>query len=421
VALLFALVLALQTPSAPACRDAADCRAQAEAAAARGDLETFHDLAWRAFQKARPNDTDLMYLLARAQAMSGRYDDAIVMLGRIADLGGHNDAATNEAFARVRLLPKWAEVASKIGAASPPAATANLAPPPAPAPAPAAASGGAAMRSAASPAAPGAAPEEALTFDASNGTPLAVAHDTVSRRFLLAHRSPALLVVVDEVSHHVVNYASASSAGFYDELTGFAVDDRRGDLWVVSAKGDGSSSILHKLQLVSGRRLMEVPLPDGAGASRLAAVTVTPDGTVYAVDADSRVFRLRPGAKRLESFMRLDAPHPTAIAAADNGVLYVAADGGLVRVDVTSRAASRVKSVEDLTGFDSLAWRSGSLVGVERAGQAYLVVRVPLDGAGTRAQPRAILAATPAPIVGTLASDGFYFVDGGSIKFLRLR
>jgi hypothetical protein len=419
VALLFALVLALQTSSVPACGDAADCRTQAEAAAARDDFEAFHELSWRALRKGRPNDTDLMYLLARAQAMSGRYDDAIVMLGRIADFGGHNDAATNQAFERVRLLPKWAEVAAKIGAPLPPPAAAtapaNLAPPPV------AAKGGGVAKSAASPA--GAAPEETLTFDASNLTPLAVGHDAVSRRFLLAHRSPARLVVVDELSHHVVNYASGSSAGFYDELTGFAIDSRRGDLWVVSAKGEGAgaSSILHKLQLVSGRRLMEVPLPEDAGATHLAAVTVTPDGTVYALDADSRVFRLRPGAKRLESFMRVDAQHPAALAAADDRVLYIAADGGLVHVDVTSHAASPVKSVEDLTGFDSLAWRSGSLIGVERAGQAYLVVRVALDGAGTRAQPRAILAATTAPIVGTLTNDGFYFVDGGSIKLVRLK
>ena len=47
----------------------------------------FHDLAWRAVQKGKPNDPDLMLLLARAQSLSGRPGDALVMLGRIVDLG----------------------------------------------------------------------------------------------------------------------------------------------------------------------------------------------------------------------------------------------------------------------------------------------------------------------------------------------
>jgi hypothetical protein len=98
VPLLFALVLFMQPPAAPACVDDADCRAEAQAAAARGDFETFHDLAWRTIQKGRRNDTDLMYLLARAQSLSGRLDDALVMLERIVDLGGKPDVATNPRF-----------------------------------------------------------------------------------------------------------------------------------------------------------------------------------------------------------------------------------------------------------------------------------------------------------------------------------
>src|SRR4029453_12899702 len=103
--LLLAAMLMLQSPSA--CADAASCRADAEAAAARGEFETFHDLAWRAVQKGRPNDPALMLLLARAQALSGRPDDAIVMLGRLADLHAPIDLAVHD-FDRVRLRPGWA-------------------------------------------------------------------------------------------------------------------------------------------------------------------------------------------------------------------------------------------------------------------------------------------------------------------------
>src|SRR6516162_10300875 len=114
-----------QTAPGPACADAAECRAQAEAAASRGDYETFHDLAWRAVQKGRRNDKDLMFLLARAQSLSGRPDDALVMLERIVDLGGKPEVASNADFARVRQLARWSEVAAKFGATATPAADAT--------------------------------------------------------------------------------------------------------------------------------------------------------------------------------------------------------------------------------------------------------------------------------------------------------
>lgn len=264
-----------------------------------------------------------------------------------------------------------------------------------------------------------------LSFDTPSLTPVAMAHDAVSRRFVLGDRSSSRLFIIDEVSRHVVNYASAATAGFYNQLTGFAIDARRGDLWVASARGTGpdAASVLHKLQLVSGRTLMEVPPADGTGATRLVDVTVAPDGTVYAIDdVDARLFRVRPGARRLEQVMRLEAEHPTALTAADDRVLYVAADGALLRVDLAANKTTRVKSVEELTGFVSLAWHAGALVGVERVAGSFLVVRIALDPSGTRAQPRAILAASIEPTVGTLTPDGFYYLaTPGAIRLVRLR
>lgn len=232
-------------------------------------------------------------------------------------------------------------------------------------------------------------------------------------------------MIVDEVSHHVVNYASAATAGFYDDLTAFAIDPRRGDLWVTSAKGDDAdtTSRVHKLQLVSGRTLMQVRLPETAGATKLVGVAVTPDGTVYAIDAiSSRLFRARPGARQMDLVTRLDVHNPTAITAPDDRALYVGSDDGLARVDLATNTVSRVKSIEQLTRFTSLAWRGNALVGVERVGDSYLVVRVVLDNSGTRAQPRAILAASPDPIVGTLTPEGYYYLAApGTIRLVKVR
>src|ERR1700750_1652401 len=104
---------AIQSPRAGECSEAAECRQMAIAAAERGDYETFHDLAWRAVQTGPARDPALMLLLARAQALSGRPHDALVMLERLAEMGVASDAETNPDFSRTRQLPGWPEVAAR--------------------------------------------------------------------------------------------------------------------------------------------------------------------------------------------------------------------------------------------------------------------------------------------------------------------
>ena len=342
-------------------------------AAARGDAETFHDLAWRAVQKGKPNDPALMLLLARAQSLSGRPGDALVMLTRLLDLGVTPDIAADPDFARVRALARWPELEARLAGRPAPAAPGT---PPAPV-----APGAPAPPAPAAPPSPPA-PPSGLTFSAPGLKPFALAHDAVSRRFVLGDREAHRLLIVDEVSHNVVNYVGSASAGFLDQVTGFTIDPRRGDLWVVSAAGEGAGAIsaLHKLQLVSGRPLFEVRAPDRSGPVRFAGVAVAPDGTVYVLDGQgSRLFRLPPGARTLDLVMSVDAPGAAAIASADDRTLFIAGPAGILRVDLAARTAAPVKSPDDLGGFESLAWRGGTLIGVQHAGDSYLVVRLKLD------------------------------------------
>jgi hypothetical protein len=249
-------------------------------------------------------------------------------------------------------------------------------------------------------------------------------HDAVSRRFVVGDRRANRLLVLDEISHNVVTFVGAASAGFLGQITGFTIDARRGDLWVVSAEGDEAAavSVLHKLQLVSGRRLLEARVGERAGPVRFAAVAVSPDGTVYALDArEPRLFRLRPGARTLDLVMRLDGRTPTALAAADDRTLYVATAAGLVRIDPMARSAVPITSADTLGALDSLAWRAGALHGIERLAGSYLVVRLRFDPSGTRLRPRQILAASPTPIVGTLADGSFFYLSADSLRRVSLR
>src|SRR6476659_7473953 len=104
------------------CNEWHECRQLALDAAAAGEYERFHDLAWRTLQTGPKNDPALMYLLARAQSLSGRPGDALVMLQRLRAMGVTTDAATSDDFRRVRSLPAWAE----FGNATPGAETAGV-------------------------------------------------------------------------------------------------------------------------------------------------------------------------------------------------------------------------------------------------------------------------------------------------------
>ena len=272
------LLIAAGQSSAPAtCRESQECRQLALDAANRGDFQQFHDLAWRAMQTGRPRDTALMYLLARAQALSGRPHDALVMLQRMTMMGAPpTDAATNEDFARTRELPGWPEFEALItGGTAAPAKTAAAPSSPAAASRPAAA----AAPTAATPAASGtrsasvsSAAGTVARFSANRFADAGLAYDAVSRRFVVGDASERKLMVVGVDADHATDMVRAESAGFRD-VAALDIDERRGDLWVASTGDDKSA--LHRLQLVSGRPLRTYAPAASLGRTDLADLAVS--------------------------------------------------------------------------------------------------------------------------------------------------
>ena len=443
--LFFVLSISIQDPSSrPECKEWHECRQLALDAASRQDYETFHDLAWRAVQTGPRNDPALMYLLARAQSLSGRPADALVMLQRLAQMGTKTDAATNDDFRRVRALPGWAEFDASAAPASetqPSPAASTVQPPAAVQPESSVrdASAGAMPPPAASArpldtapkavepraSAAVALPIESIRFTASSSTPAGIAYDAVSRRFIVGDRAGSKLTVVDEFSQHVANLASAQTAGF-GTLAAFEIDPRQGNLWVVSGKASppGATSsnetppvhtTLHKLQLVSGRVLQSFILPEHFGAARFTDVAVTSDSTVLVLDAaGQRIFRLRAKASDLEVAATLSNP-PSTIAPAPDGRVYVATPEGVVVVDFSSRTTTPVKAASnvDLAGLLRLRWHKGALVGIQQSNGSYRAVRISLDSSGRRAIRQQVLDAslpTADPTAATIAGGVLYYL-----------
>lgn len=434
---LFALVAASQEAAPPRadCRAWQECRQLAAEAEARKDYEAFHDLAWRAMQTGPKNDPQLMYMLARAQSLSGRPGDALVMLQRLSDMGVANDADSHDDFQRVRALPGWqafratreartdAAVATSLAPARPDTADAARTKPKAeetsetrprvggPSKADAHAERLKLGRSS-----PGAA-TESLRFTTLQFTPAGLAYDAVSRRFIVGDRHARKLAVVDEFSQHVANLASAQTAGF-GEIAALEIDPRLGHLWVVSV--DADRAVLHKLQLVSGRSLGTYEAASTFGPTRFADVAAAGDGAVLLLDAAGRrLFRLRSGGQSLELAVTLTEGAPSSMAPAGNATVYVAHDGGLARVNMSARTTAPVKAATgvDLSGIARIRWLDGSLAAVQKAPDGtYRAIRILLNRSGGTAVSVEILdpsLSTADPTAASISGGVLYYLANG--------
>lgn len=408
------------------------CQRQAIEAEARRDYERFHDLAWRTIQIGPARQPDLMVLLARAQALSGRPHDALVMIQRLADMGVAVDTSAAE-FDRTRALPDWPAVASAMarrGAAHPPVDTARAAPRvPAPATpkvatapmvatAPVVAAAPSAGRAVVAPR-PTARPmpsqpaarSVAAEFIAPRLIAGGLAYDTVSRRFVIGDAGDRKLFVVGVDGVTPTDMVRAESAGFED-VAAVAIDEARGDLWVAGAAGT-----VHRLQLVSGRPLRTYRGGPAVAAARIVDLAVGPAGTVVALDAaGTRLLTLGRGTTELRSTMTLDVSGVTSLVVEDEGTVLVAHAAGIVRADLRTHTTTAVAAAEgiDLGGIEQLRAHRRAWIGVQRtAADRSQVVRWNVtDG-------RRVTGATVVDSEGpSLAHRAFLSVSGDEVYYL---
>ena len=385
------------------CREWTECRRLALEAADRNDYETFHDLAWRAVQTGPRQDPALMYLLARAQALSGRPHDALIMIQRLAEMGVATDAATNAEFERMRALPGWPAVEAIVegarGSGSRPDVPAEDR-----SPAPAAARE-------ASPV------EDAVRISTPRFIASGLAYDAVSRRFVVGDLHGRKLMIIQDGADHAVNLVGAESAGFH-EIRALEIDTRQGDLWVATATEEDEQWSLHRLQLVSGRPLKVVPIDAAPGRMKLVDLALSPVGTILALDAaDKRLLEFRPKGTTLQPVLSLSVERPTSLAAANDEVVYVAGAATLQRVDLRSRAVVPVSMPPgiELANIERIRWYRGALLAVAGDGHgSRRIVRFDLSASGRAVTAATIIdrtiAATAGAVFITLSGDYLSYV-----------
>jgi hypothetical protein len=429
------------------CSEWQECQRMALEAAARGQYERFHDLAWRTIQTGPTSEPALMFLLARAQALSGRPDEALRMLRRLADTGVAATAITDADFSMVRELRAWPQVEAALAAG----ATAALRPAPSPVapavvPSPAPEPRAPAAASAPTPApvpSPTPAPvsprtpsapvalsppfvmplevvpaRDAAQFSAPRFRPAGLAFDAVSQRFVIGDALARKVIVVGIGPRHADDMVSAESARF-DTVAALSIDVRRGDLWVASAAEASATSALHRLQLVSGRPLRMHRVPASLGPARVVDLAVQPSGAVVALDAaGSRLLSLARGTEDVIVALQLHLPGAKSIATIrGENITYIAHDSGISRVDVKARSATALAGPKGLvlSGFDAIRMHRDSIVGLQRSADGRLqLVRLKLNTTGLAVREAAVIdrqiVEGDGRVVLTISEDELYYL-----------
>ena len=443
LSVLYSVTTSIQ-PDSPTCTTAVDCRQAANEALGREDYERFHSLAWRVVQTSKANDRDAMLLLARAQSLSGRAQDALVMLRRLADMGtAVVEAETSDEFRRVRALPSWPELLDRIRAVAgtkdaAPAVKLEAAPPkPTEAATKSSASVTKPPAAAASPADTAAKKEPATPVSAGDGTfslpsaelrnPVAMAYDSASNRFVLADDETETLKVLSRMSNHVEDLVRRRWAGSF-RTTALAIDGQRGDLWVSGADADaagGARSVLHRLQLISGRLLYSIEMPSDLGSVTLTDIVISGNRIVALDSSGLRLVALNNGAKTPQVQAELNGlESPTSVAPGNDGGVYVSHENGIARIAAGARRPTFLKAAKDvdLTGFRWIRYHDGSLIGIQQRGresQTLVRVRLEKSGAGARAIEVLDKRRTTTAV---LAGDVLYYLSeepDGSGQMLR--
>ena len=189
---------------------------------------------------------------------------------------------------------------------------------------------------------------------------------------------------------------------------------------------DNAESVLHKLQLVSGRPLGVFHPPTDSDPVKFVDVSVGADGTVFALDAAGRrILRIRPGSDDFDRVAALETLEPLSLAIASDGVAFVSHSSGLSRVELPGGRMTTVGSSGDeaaLAGLERIRWTRGSIVAVQRQpDDSRRIVRLRLDRRGRKATAIDVLeSSAPASAAGAAAISGnafFYLIadDRGTI------
>jgi len=212
--------------------------------------------------------------------------------------------------------------------------------------------------------------------------PEGIAYDARRGRHYLGSIAERRIVAVDARGRM---RALSTPADGLDAVLGLTVDAARDRLCAVSTNGFEDAARQQRRNavvcwsLASGRRLLRM---DVAEALQLNDLAVAADGSLLVTDSQAgSLWRLRGGAApaRVGAEGALRGANGIALAP-DGPAAYVAANTGILRVDLADGAVARLAQPDEVVsgGIDGLYWADGGLVGVQNAVNPGRVLRLQL-------------------------------------------
>lgn len=373
-------------------------------ALARGDTSGYLDGTARALALA-PRLPPVVYHRARAQALAGRPDSALALLGRLAAEGAVvvHEAATDSAFARLRSGPEWSRITASIESSRQPIGSSRPA-------------FELAERDLTA---------EGTAWDSKTGTLflsslykrkiVAIARDGTPRDFIAPGRDGIGPVV------------------------GLEVDPSRRGLWAASMVLQEAGIPLADTSLVAHGLLFHYDVDTGRLRRRYVLrpaagrrhgfndLTVLPNGDVYLTDSQSGGIYKAPAGGGDLTEVRPPGTYlfPNGITRSDDGRrLFVAHGAGIDRIDLPDGRRTRLAPPDTLNlgGIDGLAFYQGSLI-AHQPGWFNRVVRLRLDGAQERVASWSILERHHPrfvqPTTGEVAGDEYYYIANAQLRRFR--
>jgi sugar lactone lactonase YvrE len=346
----------------------------------------------------RPTHPTILYRLAGAFALTQRPADVARVLNRLADLSLTYDVGSDPDFAAVRTDERVAAAARRLAEVG----TKRIG-----------------------------ASQTAWTIADRTFIPEGIAYDAETHSFFVSSQYQRRIVRVDG-SGKVTPFVREAQDGLFMAF-GIAVDPRRRLLWAVSTadplmKGftpaDEGRAGVFAFRLSDGTLARRVAAEPSTPAPYFDDLTVRSDGRVFLSEGGrGAIYSIPPDSDRVELFVApgsIQGPNGLALAA-DEQALYVADYAGFIcRVDLASRAVSRLPQPPDTTlyGIDGLVFHHGGLIGIQNGTTPPRIIRLTLtDDGRALAAVRIVEMNHPLigePTLGVVVDDTLYFVADSS-------
>lgn len=347
--------------------------------------------AMQAVVQLRPDNPNLKYNFAGANALAGKNDEALRLLSQLAAMGLVYDAAADEDFTSIKEREAYKDILKKFDQNK--------------------ARNGRSMVAFKL-------PEKDLITES-------VAYDPKTETFYVSsvHKRK---IISRTKNGEIRDFATRQDSLW--AVMGMKVDANRRVLWVCSAavpemqefqKAVEGRSGVFSFDLRTGKSLKQYLLTD-AQPHVLGDLTLSARGEVYISDSQTpALYRISPEKNELELFLTSDLLRsPQGLALSDDEKLLFVADysAGLFVVALSTKKISKISTAENVafTTVDGMYFYKNSLLAIQNGFKPQRVVRFFLNKTFDRVEGYETIAANHPdfnePTLGVLVKNNFYFV-----------